>query len=69
MKSQGCQNPYNPDFDAYIYRHISNSNFYKYQPKYVKFPCILGIECIGITEAAQPDTGIMVGQPVAALLG
>ena len=20
MKSQSCQNPYNPDFDAYIYR-------------------------------------------------
>ena len=35
-ESQGCQNPYNPDFDAYIYRHISNSNFYKYQSKYVK---------------------------------
>ena len=48
---------------------ISNSNFYKYQPRYVKFPSILGIECVGIAEAAQPYTGIMVGQPVAALMG
>jgi NADPH:quinone reductase len=35
----------------------------------VKFPKILGIECVGIVEAAPPDTGIMVGQPVAALMG
>ena len=35
----------------------------------VKFPRILGIECVGIVEAAPPDTGIMVGQPVAALMG
>ena len=30
---------------------------------------LLGIECVGIAEAAQLDTGIMVGQPVAALMG
>jgi NADPH:quinone reductase len=35
----------------------------------VKFPRILGIECVGIVEAASPDTGIIVGQPVAALMG
>jgi NADPH:quinone reductase len=34
----------------------------------VKFPRILGIECVGIVDAASPDTGIMVGQPVAALM-
>jgi NADPH:quinone reductase len=33
----------------------------------VKFPRILGIECVGIAEVAPPDSGIMVGQPVAAL--
>jgi NADPH:quinone reductase len=35
----------------------------------VKFPRILGIECVGVVEAAPPDTGIMVGQTVAALMG
>jgi NADPH:quinone reductase len=35
----------------------------------VKFPRRLGIECVGIVEAAPPDAGIMVGQPVAALMG
>jgi NADPH:quinone reductase-like Zn-dependent oxidoreductase len=36
----------------------------------VKFPRILGIECVGVVEAAAaPDTDIMVGQPVAALMG
>jgi len=35
----------------------------------VKFPRILWIECVGIVEAAPPDTGIMVGQRVAALMG
>jgi hypothetical protein len=32
------------------------------------FPVFL-VECVGIVEAALRDTGIMVGQPVAALMG
>jgi NADPH:quinone reductase len=35
----------------------------------IKFPRIFDIECVGIVEAAPPDAGIMVGQPVAALMG
>jgi len=35
----------------------------------LKFPRILAIECVGIVEAAPLDAGIMVGQPVAALMG
>lgn len=35
----------------------------------VKFPRILGIECVGIVEAAPPDTGFIVGQTVTALMG
>src|SRR5438270_7684201 len=34
----------------------------------VKFPRVLGIECIGIVEAA-PDTTLPVGQTVAAVMG
>ena len=35
----------------------------------VKFPRILGIECVSIVEAASADAGIAAGQPVAALMG
>ncbi|GHO98085.1 NADPH:quinone reductase [Reticulibacter mediterranei] len=34
----------------------------------VKFPRVLGIECVGIVEAA-PDTSLQVGQTVAAVMG
>jgi exonuclease III len=34
MKSQGYQDHYNPDLDAYTCRHILKSNFWKYLSKY-----------------------------------
>src|SRR2546430_1576661 len=34
----------------------------------VKFPRVLGIECVGVVEAA-PDTNLHAGQTVAAVMG
>jgi NADPH:quinone reductase-like Zn-dependent oxidoreductase len=34
----------------------------------VKFPRVLGIECVGVVEAA-PDTNLQIGQTVAAVMG
>jgi hypothetical protein len=42
MKSQGCQNPYNPDFDAYIYHHIEQQ-FLQISTKVCQISLVAGL--------------------------